>query len=242
MATNRKTKTGNRGLEAKLELLSTHFSDFAFLTKLSDEDFARIETAGGVKLDADHRAAIELHLREFEFFRRLEAKAYGEIFRSILKRFETGLDENILIAKTLNRLPGHLWSYVADGAVDSEVDLQRIEANRNRLTQLNALVDKARARRAADPFLPRLLVNLEREFIAVGGRVTGISRKASDKRGGQFLQFAEAAISTLPHDYRPKKPVGARWERILLKRRKGNPSQPRERIWIGRPHPFLAKT
>jgi hypothetical protein len=110
------------------------------------------------------------------------------------------------------------------------------------LTQLNALVDKARDRRTADLFLPRLLENLEREFIAVGGRITRISRKVADKRGGQFLQFAEAAISTLPNVCRPKKPVGARWERILLKRRKGNPSQPRERIWIGWPHPSLAKT
>lgn len=240
MASSRKTNPHHDKLQKKLELLGTRFSEFEFLTKLSDEDFVRIETAGEIMLDAEHRASIRLHLNEFEYFQRLAGKSYGETFLSVLERLETDLNEIISIAETLDRLPGHLWSYIADNADDAQSDLVRLKANRDRLTELNAFVDGAQERRTAYPSLYRLLTDLERVFKAAGGGNTKISRKEADKRGGPFIRFADAAILALPAAFRPEKSISARWERILSKKKKATPSK--RRTWVGRPHPLMTKT
>jgi len=233
----RKTKRAER-----YELLSSRFSNFEVQTKLTDKDFKRIEKAGSVELDVDRRAAIQLHLQQFEFSRRLEGVGYGQAFRRALRALETNLEETISYARLFDGLPGHLWSFVTHNAgVNADTELQRLEAIRDQVANLNASVDEARRRKTADPFLPRLLEGLEREFNAAGGGSTGIAR-GTGRRGGRFLRFCEAALSTLPQPWRPTKGVSARWDQVLRKRERKPTTTSRERIWVGRPHPSLART
>ena len=233
----KKAKAGK--LQKRLGLLATRFTDFPVRTKLSGQDFARMEEAGAVKLDADRRTRIASSSRQhFEFFRRLERQDYGSVFRSTLRVLQANLDEVAAIAGAIDSLPGHLWSEpLSDHAeVNAENELYRLKAIAGQLAGLNGSIDKARKRRSPDPFLPRLLEGLEREFMAAGGGSTGISR-GTKKRGGRFLQFAEAAISNLPPDLRPNTSMGARWDRILRERR--TPERPKSEgksIWVGLSH------
>ena len=136
MANRRNPNSKTANLEATLNLLTPQFSKFRFNTNLMDEDFARIEKAGRVQLDTYQRAAIEQSLREFEFFRRLDAQGYGEKFRGVLKKLEAALTTVVLIAKTLDNLPGHLWSLIGDGTLLADEVIRNLEARRNRLTLL----------------------------------------------------------------------------------------------------------
>ena len=228
---------GPTKLEETLAFLSTRFREYRFLTSLTDDIVAKMEKAGEVKLDATRRAAIELALKEFEFFTRLELQDYGKKFRKILGLLEKKLAEVALIAKSLDSLPGHLWSYLGDGSLLAEDVIRNLEARKRRLEELLRQVD-SKPDGSADHNLPRLLEELAEEFKSAGGSVK-ISRKKEDRRGGPFVDFCDAAVCALPPAFRPQKSVGSRWDQMLLA--KGKSRHHRLKNFVRRVHPGLAK-
>jgi hypothetical protein len=231
-----------KSLEQVLTFLGSRFSEYHPQTIVTDQHFQAIEAAGKLKLNAGQRAAIQKHLQEYEFLRRLDQASYGEEFRSVLLKLEATLAKMLVIGRGLDSLPGHLWSYVTDRAnISVEAETDRLKAILREVGELNTLIDKARSRRTSDPFLPRLLEALEKEFKAAGGGSVGISRGTSRTRGGPFVRFADEAVDAVFETWRPEKSIASRWDRILKARKQKRRPSRRESIWIGKPHPVLTK-
>jgi hypothetical protein len=146
-------------------------------------------------------------------------------------------------AAKMDSLPGHLWSYVTYNAdVNSDRELERLRRIRDETARLIQLVNEARSKKRPDPWLPRLLFALEREFKLAGGGSTGVSNWRGNRRG-RFVDYCHAAIQTLPQPYRPK-PIGSRWERLYTERKtEKEPARTplQERVWVGKAHPVLTK-
>lgn len=228
--------------EQVFAFLGSPFSAFQPQTIVTGQHFQAMEVGGKIKLNAGHRAAIQKHLQEYEFLRRLDQASYGEEFRSVLRKLEATLAELLVIGRGLDSLPGHLWSYVTHRAkISAGAEMDRLEAILREVQELNALINKARSRRTPDPFLPRLLEALEKEFKAAGGQSVGISRGTSKTRGGRFVGFADQAVAAVFKTWRPENSIATRWDRILRARRQEKRPSRRESIWIGKPHPALTK-
>ena len=213
------------------------FSQFNPQTNVTDQGFEEMERISGLELNDERRATIVRHLRHYEFFRAYEADHAGHRRWKEFNEIAGHLRKVIDLVRTEEELPGHLWSYVTDHAgINCDREVERLERLLSEFQALENEVTEARPMNKSDPWLPRLLIGLEREFILAGGRATGISN-GTGKRAGRFVRFCDAALQHLPEKYRPAKSVGSRWETLFRNRKKGIASP--KRNWVGKAHPAL---
>jgi hypothetical protein len=218
---NDRSSPPTKGRRSKRTAL-TRTTSFGFIkgftarTWLYADDFDRLQEAGRVKLEADHRKRVQALLRAYELYRHvvvvMPLTPKGEaIARGLSKIIE-------MIKAARDR-----WSKIAERSeVKLEEELPRLERLRQNCGRLRAL--NRRGRKAKDLMLPGLLFGLETIFTLAGGTARGIARSDSGERQGPFLNFMFEALGHLPNDLRPrsKQALGSMWERIFQQRKKGD--------------------
>jgi hypothetical protein len=212
----------------------TRFSQFQAQTQISNEALTRIEQAAGghIRIDAEGRAAIQRALQEFEYLRTYESAGINEPRRADLRNLAAVLEQAVTLARQLN-VPPLLWPYIAELAnVDYEIELVELQRLAVAARATSDRVELARKDIRPDPWLPRLLLQLEEQYVRAGGNKTGVTNKRNSKtgrfeKGGRFVRFCNEALLTLPESCRLKKSVGSRWAEIYATRRKRR-NQPQE--------------
>ena len=212
------------------------FSQYQSQTKVSNKGFEELEKISGLKLDNARRRAIVAALNRYEFFRKYENDGTGQKRWKAFAAIEDRLRSVIKAAKAEEELPGHLWSLVTGRAgINSEVELKRLQRVCDQFQKLKREIEHGR-KKENDPWLSSLLFDLEEQFILAGGTRTGVARGGNKRRGGRFVRFCDAALGNLPKW--PNKSIGARWETLFNRRKKG--IKPAWHIWVGKAHPGLA--
>jgi len=214
--------------------LGKKFSDFV-PTKLSAEDFKRIEGAGGIKFSTVSRRAIQRHLSRFEYDMALREAGVGAGILRVIKKLNKRLADAIKFIEELDAIPGNLWQEIAARAkcANSEQERQRLVALNNGIRTILAK-EKLPASFAFD----QLLKGLAREFIAAGGGTT-IASKRYGSREGRFAAFAAAIVKVLPKKGGINRTtfsdgaIASRWERIRYRER--HRSDAGYRTWLGKP-------
>jgi hypothetical protein len=210
------------------------FADFKSEMKISDGDFALLESQGNVRLSPEQRSTIEHALKVYEFFRALKEAGDGAALKEALRRLQRTTESFIESMQAVANEPGHILEFLL---AESDADVSRLPYLLAKCNDLNQQV--ARPGRKKDFFLDSLLSRLAQIFLQAGGRGTSVSHGATGP-GGPFLRFAFAATKLLPKKLQPhsEAALGARWNRIrqILRTEKV-----RAHMWIGGPHPASAK-
>jgi hypothetical protein len=209
------------------------FADFKPQTKVSDSDYARLESEGGLRLTPGRRADIENALIRYELLRDLKEAGEGVALKEALITLEAGTEKFIESIQAVTNEPGHIWEYLL---AESGAHVSNLPRLLNKCRELNRRV--ARRGPKADFFLGSLLSQLADIFEEATGKRATISH--ANGRGGRFLGFAFAATECLPKKFQPqsKDALGGRWDRERKARKK---EKFRSLMWIGGPYPALAK-
>ena len=230
---------------------------FSPTVKLSADDYKEFEKHTGLTLDESHRKALRQALLDYEYREHLRVLKIGANLVPNVSRLGSVLKEATAIINSLPKNPGHIWPFLATDARigDYNEEVARLE----RLTKSCETFAKTNRRvgRRRDVNLNRLLTDLENIFKDSGGQSARITRAAikrpsraalsarsqskrvrsTGERTGRFLDFLYAAMQHLPQKPQSQDSLGARWERIIAKRKKGRQELP----WVGESHPAKAR-
>jgi hypothetical protein len=141
------------------------FAEFKPQTRMSAVDYARLESAGRLRLNDQQRAHIENALIRYEFLRVLKEAGEGAALRKALLALEARTEKLIESIQAVTNEPGHIWEYLL---AESGAHVSNLPHLLDKCRELNRRV--ARRGPKADFFLGSLLSQLADIFEEATGK------------------------------------------------------------------------